>query len=408
MPFQPVPTCRNIQDELCWTINWRDVFAAGLKFWSPRPSGEMRGFHVVFRLRMRSTGTLVFWDDDGCLIRRRSRLIHEDRSSHALSRSEIQVYAGDRLEIAQWQYKEEWIWAGRLAAAGGEPFQDGDSLLRYLGAVTHRLRHADGPPLKMYFAGDSPIRTVLSLYSIVLNGYTPSDVFIFGDYQWPPISRRIFETLLPFAHFARTAQVLERIEGCGGLQLVDLALRHWFVMKICVALLYPPYEFCFVDDDVLILRRMEEALAAFQSYNLVFAPDADYSADYLAIWESNGASKKVLPTGTINTGLYCLRHVREPCRLAAKIMRNPPKGTPGWQWEQGFMACHFADESVCVLPGSRYFYPYFDGLPGGLLNYDYALNPCDFVSIHFGGLAEKLSDTAAIMLAPEILGEHTP
>ena len=67
------------------------------------------------------------------------------------------------------------------------------------------------------------------------------------------------------------------------------------------------------------------------------------------------------------------------------------------------MACQYADDSVRELPAVRYFYPYFDGLPGGLLNYDYALNPCGFVSIHFGGLAEKPSDQAALILAPEIL-----
>ena len=158
-----------------------------------------------------------------------------------------------------------------------------------------------------------------------------------------------------------------------------------------------------MDDDVFVLDRVDEAMCAFQTADLVFAPDADYSAEYLAAWAWVCGSDGVLPTGTINTGLYCLRNSLPPGKLASDLLRGPSADLPGWQWEQGFMACQYSNQSVRALPASRYFYPYFDGLPGGLLNYDYALNPCGFVSIHFGGLAEKPSDQAARILAPEIL-----
>ncbi len=77
-----------------------------------------------------------------------------------------------------------------------------------------------------------------------------------------------------------------------------------------------------------------------------------------------------------------------------------------WYWEQGFLAIEYAHESFVQLPSQRYFYPYCDGLPGGILGYDYAGNPCDFASIHFGGLAEKPSDADSVLLAPSILSRY--
>lgn len=65
MPTHPVPHWKSLGSEVCWTINWREHFKRGLKVWEHHLCGEMRGFHIVFRLRMRASGTLVFWDDDG-------------------------------------------------------------------------------------------------------------------------------------------------------------------------------------------------------------------------------------------------------------------------------------------------------------------------------------------------------
>ena len=66
-------------------------------------------------------------------------------------------------------------------------------------------------------------------------------------------------------------------------------------------------------------------------------------------------------------------------------------------------AALFAGDRTLELSTQRYFYPLFDGLPGGILGYDYARNPCGFASVHFGGLVEKPGDTVALFLAPEIL-----
>ncbi len=385
-------------------IDWREWFRGGLRFWAPHLGGEMRGFHVVFRLRINGSGTLIFWDDDGSIICRNGAIIHADRTSHPPARSEICVRAGEVLEVAQWQYHGGWTWGARLAPTDQSAQSSVDLLKPYLRVVQDRLKNPNGSPLKMYFSGQTPIRTVVSLYSMILNGYRPSQVLIFGEYQWFEPSRQLFSALLPFAQIVSTESVLDGIGRLGRAELRELARQNWFVMKTCVSLLYPPEEFCLMDDDIFILENVTDALHAFQQHNLVFAPDVDYSDAYLATWGSHNQCRAPLRTGTLNTGLYWLRNALDPRMLAAQILRVPLNRMPGWQWEQGFMATQFAYESVFQLPSQRYFYPYCDGLPGGMLGYDYAHNPCGFVSIHFGGLAEKPSDQVAHVLAPEILG----
>jgi hypothetical protein len=404
MPARPQPRWEKISGEQCWVINWREVFAGGLKFWSPHVSGEMRGFHVVFRLRINATGKLIIWDDDGSIIRRNNEVIHSDRSSHRAARSEIAVSAGDHLEVAQWQYNGEWTWGARVLPSDDLSNTSVDLLLRYLSRVERRLRNPNGPPLKMYFSGQNPLRTVVAIYSMILNGYSPSAIIVFGEYQWSDQARSFFKALLPFTRIVPTSEALERIESLGGPQLVDLAQCHWFVMKTCIGLLCPPKEYCFMDDDVFILDRMDEALGAFEKCNLVFAPDADYGPAYLSAWGWLYGKSEPLPTASINTGIYSLRNTHDPQKIASDLMKVPINSLPGWMWEQGFMACRYGAESVFKLSAQRYFYPYCDGMPGGMLNYDYAKNPCGFVSIHFGGLVEKPTDAAALALAPEILG----
>lgn len=402
MPAPPQPTWTTVGDEPCWTIDWCAHFQGGLKHWEARPGGEMRGFHVVFYLRVNVSGTLLFWDDDGSLIRRGGELIHADRSVHPPTQSEIEVKKGEVLEVAQWQCYGGWTWGARIADALDQEVDAGEVLRPYLNAVRRRLTHADGPPLKMYFGGTTPLRTGLALYSMILNGYRPSEVLVFGEYQWSPKSRAVFEALLPFARIVSTEEVLDRTASSGGPRLADLAQRHFLVMKTCAGVLYPPDAYCLMDDDVFILDHVGEGLEAFRHCDLVFAPDDDYSADYAAAW---GAEGRDLPwrTGRFNAGLYWLRRVHDPHRLAAAMLRVSPAREPTWQWEQGFLASQYAHTRPCQLSTQRYFYPYFDGLPGGVLGYDYAGNPCGFASIHFGGLAEKPGDAAARLLTPFIL-----
>ncbi|MDZ7361158.1 MAG: hypothetical protein ONB46_10580 [candidate division KSB1 bacterium] len=380
-------------------IDWREMFKGRLN----SRGGEMRGFYIVFNLRMNDSGKLIFWDDDGCRIRRNGALIHCDPSAHTLTRHEIDVTTGDHLEVAQWQLCGEWLWGAWLRPQEKPAM---NLLLAYLNHALQRLQQPNGPPLKMYSHGRTPIRTIVSLYSMILNGYSPSKVFIFGESQWSKQTREIFAETLPFAETITTTQVLSQIQSVGGTRLVELAQRYWFVMKTCISLLHPPEEFCLMDDDVFVLDRVDDALEAFQQHDLVFAPDTDHGKTYLAVWgRMNGLS--ALPhTGTFNAGLFWMRNHNDQQKLASFALQAHPNTVAPFVWEQGFIAALYARRPTLQLPTQRYFYPLFDGLPGGLMGYDYANNPCGFASIHYGGLADKPSERVSLFLAPKILGRH--
>src|SRR5262249_48340907 len=134
------------------------------------------------------------------------------------------------------------------------------------------------------------------------------------------------------------------------------------------------------------------------------APDADYSAAYRATWSGAFGGSGSMPTGRFNGGLYWTRAVAEPEEIALLAGQVSPVGRSPVEWEQGLIACLYESRPVQALPAQRYFYPVFDGLPGGALGYDYRKNPCGFASIHFGGLARKPNEAECRLLAPEILG----
>lgn len=408
MPDLPRPSWEMLQGEPCWTIDWREWFRVGLKYWTPDAGGEMRGFHVVFRIRINVSGTLVFWDDDGSIIRRNGQVVHEDRSAHPAQRNEMIVQAGDRLEIAQWQFWGAWLWGGRIVPAAVDGRAVGSELDSFLPVIGERLARPNGPSLKMYCSGNSPIRTIVSLYSMIINGYSPEEVLLFGDYQWSERSRSLFDALLPFARVVPTSGVLQRIEDLGGQPLAERAQRYWWVMKTCVTVLHTPLEFCLMDDDLFVLETVSEALGAFQEHDLVFAPDMDHSTAYIDTWVPGAPEARPLPTGRFNGGLFWMRNGRDLQQLAACMLQTEAELERPLFWDQGFVATQFVDCPVAELSARRFFFPVFDGLPGGILGYDYAANPCGFVSIHFGGLVEKPSDAACLALAPEILGRCLP
>jgi hypothetical protein len=404
MPARPEPSWEMIDGEFCWTIDWRRLFKGGLRPYEPHLGGEMRGYHVVFNLRINGTGRLLFWDDDGSIIRRNGEIVHCDRSAHALKSSAIDVTAGDSLEVAQWQLDNDWLWGARLI-----PLDDGHeaglgSLLAYLDLVRQRLRQPNGPPLKLYTDGQTPMRTVVSIYSMILNGYVPSELLLFGDYQWSVQRRELFALLLPFARVVPGAHVFDRIRYLGGAQLEEMARQFWWVMKTLIALLYPPGEFCLMDDDVFVLDDLDDALRAFERHDLVFAPDMDHSSVYLAHWGEVKELSAPWRTGKFNAGLYWMRSSRDPRALAIQALRLRPEDLSSFIWEQGLIASVYALKNVFQLPSQRYFFALFDGLPGGKLGYDYALNPCEFAMIHFGGLFNKPTDAETLLLAADVLG----
>jgi hypothetical protein len=277
----------------------------------------------------------------------------------------------------------------------------------YLGAVQERLRHPEGPPLKMCLSGGEPIRTIVGLYSMILNGYSPSKVILFGEHQWNQQARELFASAFPFAEFVSTQRLMEDVGDIGGSQLIEKTRKYWWVFKSLIQLFSPPAESCVMDDDVFILDRVDDALEAFERCDLVYSPDMnDWSEGYLKVWGSiiDGGLKTLPTTGLVNTGLFWIRHFTEPRKIAAYILNTEPEvGAPMW-YDQGFVATLYARRPAHQLSSQRYFFPLREGLPGGLLGYDYAGNPCSFASVHFAGLLEKPSDPVTLWLAPQILG----
>jgi hypothetical protein len=401
----PQPRWELIRGEACWTIDWREFFRAGLKPFDIRQSGEMRRFHTVFQIRPAQTGTFVFHDDDGSIIRRNGVVIHCDRTAHAAKRNEIEVTADECLEVAQWQLDGSWTWGAEPAPAPVLPrecyFQTA------LDQVWSRLAQPDGPPLKIYTQGACPARAALAIYSMILRGYAPRAVLLYGDYQWSQDTRDFFQRVLPFATCVPSSEVLDNVRRLGGVALERLAQRHWFVMKTCISLLCEPREFCLMDDDIFILDSVRDAIDALKDRVFVFAPDADYERLYLSLWGSILGRSSLPGTRRLNTGLFWMRNPHDPARIASLLLRGSGNLGPMGLWEQGFFAALFAGDRTLELPTQRYFYPLFDGLPGGIIGYDYARNPCGFASVHFGGLVEKPGDTAALALAAEILNGAT-
>ena len=230
----------------------------------------MRGFHVLFHLRAKGSGKLVFWADDGCVISRNGEVVHTDRGAHPPTRGEIDVKSGDWLQVAQWQSDREWLWGAQPLAESEQAHRiaPADDLLRfYLSPVRERLRHPDGPPLKMYLSGGQPIRTIVALYSMLLNGYVPSKVVLFDEHHWPQWVRELFASAFPFAEVALTEQLLRHFEELGGPPLNEMAQRDFFVTKALLSLLCPPKESYMMDDNVFPQsgRRCAGGLQAVRS-----------------------------------------------------------------------------------------------------------------------------------------------
>ena len=406
MPMQPRWKLRLVDGEIGWSLDWREFFRAGLRAWNPSHSGEMRGFEVVFRLRVGHSGTLVFWDDDGSVLRIDGRIVHEDRSAHGLLRHEIEVSAGDVLEVAQWQLGWDWLWCARLTGGAEDNRTPQSVLLNWLPEVEEALRHPNGPPLKMYTSASQPYRAAAGIYSMILNGYAPASVHLFGEGQWSPANRECMAQLLPFAEAVPHWQMLQQVRSYGGPALADLTHRHWFVAKVLTALALPPYEACLMDDDVFILDSIADALDAFRHCDLVYQSDQDLRDGYLRTWGRHIPVRSVLTTGRFNAGLFWIRN-QPPARMVASAMLRCRVDPPlAFLWEQGLTALLYADRPTCELPNQRYVFPMIDGLPGGMEGYDYAVNPTGYAAIHFGGLVEKPSDSLTLQLFDAIAGRR--
>ena len=407
-PYRPQPAWQMVSDQPCFLIDWRDTFRRGVKSQPHAVCGDMCGFHVVFQVRTAGGGVLSFWDDDGSIIRRNGAVVHCDRTAHPLSRSELLVKAGDSLAIAQWQMDNDWLWGASFGGAMDEA-ACGRSVLEYKGAVDAALARPNGPVLKMLVQGDAPVRTILAVYSMILNGYRPAGIVLFGEHQWTDRARALFHQALPSAEIRPSAEILHSWSHLFGDEFADFAQSYWFAMKAGIALVCPPDDFCLMDDDVFVLDPVDDALESFVDCDAVFAPDTNHGDAYRSVWSGIiGSLDAPLPTARMNTGLLWVRRAHDAAAIARWMLQNRSRvGIGAWAWEQGLFANLYARCKVRQLPPQRYLSPLWEGLPGGVLGYDYRNNPCGFAAIHFAGLGNKPSSAAAAFLAHQILGRHS-
>jgi hypothetical protein len=406
MPFLPTWRFQLFEGDGYHTLDWTEFFRMD-PFRTGQPSsGEMRGFHVVLRVRVQSGGRLVFFDTDGSIIRRNGEIVHEDRDAHPLQRHELAVRFGDYLEIAHWQLRGSWVWGARWENREGRIDELLSDIDRYRPCVEAALRRPDGPTLKVFTSASTPVGCALSIYSLVLNGYRPAGIQVFGDYQWTPSATQKMRTLLPFADIV-TVDRVERAFDALDPRLVPLTRSRWSAMKICTGLFFPPYEYCLLDDDIFVLDRLDDALRLYERHNFVYAPDCDRPGCHATIRHPvRDEHPDQLPLPNVTTGLYLLRNHGDLKAQSERLLSTPPDEHRSYVWEQGFFAWEFARDTTAALSSQRYFVPLYDGLPGGLHGYDWHTNPCEFACVHFGGLAPKPSGEDAGALLHDILGRH--
>lgn len=400
--LKPTPEWKPNGENLFWTTNWSGLFRGGDKF-----LGTMRQFGVAFRIRVNATGKLVFTCRGRCVVRRGDSTAFEGvPASYAC----IDVETGDLLDVAVADGPDDWSWGANI-----EPVASGGAELinTYLPHVEARLREPNGPPMKIFTDARDPIRTVISIYSMILNGYSPSKVYIFGSYQWKPFARHLLAQFLPFANVVPLPRLRDQIWQAASPHLADVAKNLPMVMKACITLLCDPLEFCMMDDDIFVLRTVADAQALFRENNFVFVPEIDNAAIYRPIWSDVFGDISLAQTSRQNGSLCWMRMQKDRKAIANIMLRGLEKleGLPdvwsAWSWEQGLTAYLFADDATAELPAQRYWYPFFCGLPGGMLGYDYANNPCRFTTIHFGGNVPKPNDSDALQLMPQLLGRDS-
>jgi hypothetical protein len=399
MPRLPTWHVRTIERRAFYVIDWREMFRDMLDEPGTPTLGTMRGFHVVFRLRPEASGVFTIFSTGGLVVRVNGCVEYERRVPQA-TRCRLALVVGDRVEVAHWHQTGDWLWATSRNPGSSDETPGIALFASYCREVEAALRKPNGPPLKIFTHAAQPFRCVLAIYSMVLNGYRPAGIYVYGEYQWSERCRYILRALLPFACVVGTAEVnraLERIDP----RLPGTAHSLWAAMKICVSLCLQPYTYCFLDDDVFIVDRLDDALALHATHDLVYSPDEDCGRLYQSIW-CKGRTGQV-GTGDLNTGLYFMKAEEDARGCAERLLQVSPNGYIDWQWEQGFIACEFADKATVALSPRRYFAPQLDGLPGGILGYDWQENPCQFASIHFFGPRPKPDDRVACAIARDVL-----
>jgi hypothetical protein len=383
MPFRPRCHLELLQRCWCWVINWSNFLHFDLRrdVTGKTIERDLPDFYCIWRIQMQQSGILLF-QGEGCYIRRNTQVCYACPATTPAVKGSLAVQKGDMLEIAQLHSTGYWQWwaslhSEDLTTLSADPVSILDP---YLQSVQEHLCAPNGPALKLFSEGQDALRLVIGVYSLILNGsYRPSKILLFGEHQWDQATRALFYRLLPFVQFVPTSLVLSSIERLGSTLLLSRVQAYPEAMKVAANLLYSPQQFCYMDDETLILGRLDDALSAFKTHHYVYSQ---------------------LPTERRNAGLYWLHETRDPQAVAHACTLIPTS-----MWERGFVKALFAHTSRFQLSNQRYLCPVTDGIPGGLLGYDYRHNPCGFACLHLCHLApqDKLSNGQVLSLLTDLL-----
>jgi hypothetical protein len=390
MPDAPIPRLENWRGHGSWLYDFHRFFQNQMGVPYRATSPQMRLRQIVLRGRAARAGRLLIWADDMAVVRRNGLVTGEKRAP-GNGGLMIDVASGDEIEIACAQLAGEW-W---LSVGFERPVlsdQDRIDLLRPWSVLAgERLRQPDGPPLKLYTNARNPSLMASSLLTMVVNGYSPEEVLLYGDYQWSPEKRAMVEALLPFARIVPAAETCRRLEELGGPELPELARAHWWVMKSAITLLENPASACMMDDDLLILEPLTDALSASRTHALVHVQDRkDWASRYRGVWSHALSLPDPLPTGLVNCGLVFIRQMHDRQQVARMMVEYSPARIQAmvdfdirkWCWEQGLVAALYAEQPVFPLDLQRHLFVPHDGLPYGPLAYDYERNPAGYSSVH--------------------------
>lgn len=399
----PRPILGAVGTDICWKVDWNHFFNAQLQHStkSNRKGGEMRHFYLVFTIKIKATGHLKIWTSGTCFIRRVDRMSQIESLKCRPNYSYFFAQKDEKLEIVQCQMEGDWFWAIAIQ----ENISDNENkILSHLAKrARERLNTPNGPVLKLFTDGQNPIRVLISLFSLIINGYAPKAIYLFGEHQWPNRMWAVCRRFCPFVKIIRSSRVLSYVSHLGSSTLLERARQNWFVMKTCANILYPPNAYCAMDDDVIVLDDLSEALVLFEDNKLVYTQDKDLSKEYLNTWRSAFRTQFTLSTGRFNAGLYWAQNPRDKRRIVKLASSVMPTIDEPHYWEQGIIAMIYRNRTTVDLDSCRYLFARIDGLPGGLLGYDYRNNPCGFKSIHFSGLLSKPSDVDALYIATRLL-----
>jgi hypothetical protein len=280
-------------------------------------------------------------------------------------------------------------------------------------AAAGRMVIPNGPTVAVYSDGTSPVRTAIAIYSLVLNGYAPHSVKVFGEHRWSEGTKAFFQASLPFAEIPATEELRSAIRRAGDKALERMIAENDFGLRAAMALFVSNDEMCILEDDVVIIDGLDEGVNRLRTHDLVYAPANDKGRQFRMRWPTVRKLPTALIAADFGGGLYWLRPTSHPALIAEYILQLavPSGGEPDSDWLNGLIALSYARYDVWKLPEHLHTnaatvsgdtHEQQAQLREKLLSYDYQHNPMRLCSICLDSPLRPLSDREALALVPSL------